>query len=244
MTQAPETQRSQRPAEDGGLNDLGEDTTGFGRLELRTLKDGLLRPAAVLEAYMTQGPTGGGQYARPLRLYLTLCGILMVQLFVMGGTTIMFAGLPPGALDPFIAESGKSRDAFLADADGWMSLVLVPINSFFYAALSTPLLRWWDSDNLGWRKSFRATFHYLNVWTLPFLPLAFLSYIPQTALWASLGMLVLGFISFLRVGKGRWYRTTLGGLVKAAAITGTTFIATLISTFPMLAIGVAGGIWG
>lgn len=86
------------PPKDGasqGLNELGEDTTGFGQLELRTLKDSLLRPAVVLEAYMTRGPTGGSQYARPLRLYLTLCGVLMLQLFLMGGTTIMFAGLPP-----------------------------------------------------------------------------------------------------------------------------------------------------
>lgn len=244
MTQASGNPEPPKDGASQGLNELGEDTTGFGQLELRTVKDSLLRPAVVLEAYMTRGPTGGGQYARPLRLYLTLCGILMLQLFMMGGTTIMFAGLPPEALDPLIAQSGKSRDAFLADADGWMSLVLVPINSFFYAVLSTPLLRWWDQADLGWRKSFRATFHYLNVWTLPFLPLGFLAYIPQTAIWSSLGMLLIGFISFLRVGKGRWYRSTLGGVARAAAMTAATFIATVISTFPMLAIGLAGGIWG
>lgn len=244
MTQASGNPEPPKDGASQGLNELGEDTTGFGQLELRTVKDSLLRPAVVLEAYMTRGPTGGGQYARPMRLYLTLCGILMLQLLLMGGTTIVFAGLPPEALDPLIAQSGKSRDAFLADADNWMSLVLVPLNALFYALVSAPLLRWWDAADLGWRKSFRATFHYLNVWTLPFIPIGFLAYSPSTAVWSSLGMLILGFIAFLRVGKGRWYRTLPGGLVKAAVITFVTFIASLIATFPLMAVGVAGGFWG
>jgi hypothetical protein len=232
------------PRQDAGLVHLSEDATGFGQRELQTVRDAFMRPSAMLEAYMADGPTGGGLYARPLRFYLSLCGILMLQLFLMGGTTIMFAGLPPEALDPAIAQSGKSRDAFLADADNWMSLVLVPLNALAYALVSAPLLRWWDADDLGWRRSFRATFHYLNVWTLPFIPIGFLSYMPSTVIWSTLGMLILGFIAFLRVGKGRWYRTRLGGLIKAAMITFATFIASLITTLPLMAVGVAGGLWG
>lgn len=244
MTERPDTQRSLSREPEAGLHDLSEDATGFGQRELRTVRDAFVKPAAMLDAYMTMGPSGGGVYARPLRFYLTLCGVIMLQLFLMGGTTIMFAGLPPEALDPLIAQSGKSRDAFLADADNWMSLVLVPLNALLYALVSAPLLRWWDAADLGWRKSFRATFHYLNVWTLPFIPIAFLAYMPSTAVWSSVGMLILGFIAFIRVGKGRWYRTLPGGLVKAAVITAATFISSLIATFPLMAVGLAGGFWG
>ena len=229
---------------DRGLNHLSEDATGFGQLELRTAKDAVLRPATMLEAYMTGGPSGGGQYSRPLRFYLALCGILMLQLFLMGGTTLFLGGLPPDALDPLIAQSGKSRDAFMSDFDNWMSLVLVPLNALFYALVSAPLLRWWDKADLGWRKSFRATFHYLNVWTLPLVPVAFLSYMPATALPMSLVMVVLSFAAFLRIGRGRWYRTTAGGLGKAFVITALNYAATFVASFPMLAIGIAGGMWG
>jgi hypothetical protein len=243
MTQAPDSPRPPVRDDEPGLDHLGEDTTGFGQRELQTVKDALVRPAAMLDAYMRLGPSGGGVYARPLRFYLSLCGILMLQLFFMGGTTVFLAGLPPEVLDPLIAQSGKSRDAFMSDADGWMSLFLVPLNSVFYALISAPLLRWWDKADLGWRKSFRATFHYLNVWTLPFLPIGFLAYMPATAVWMSLLMVVLSFVAFMRVGRGRWYRTTIGGLCKAAVITAATFLGAFLATFPVWAIGLAGGLW-
>jgi hypothetical protein len=241
----PEAPQSPKPAvrDESGLHHLSEDATGFGRRELRTISDALVRPAAMLESYLTLGASGGGLYARPLRFYLSLCGLLMLQLFLMGGTTLMLAGLPPESLDPLIAQSGKSRDAFLGDADNWMSLVLVPINAVFFAIVSAPLLRWWDPADLGWRKAFRAAFHYMNVWTLPFVPLGFLAYMPATTLWASLLMVVLSFVAFLRVGRGRWYRTLLGGVAKAAVMTLATFLATFIATFPVWAIGLAGGFW-
>jgi len=229
---------------DHGLNHLSEDATGFGRLELRTTRDAVLRPAAMLEAYMTAGPTGDGQYSRPLRFYLALCGILMLQLFLMGGTALWLDGLPPETLDPLVERSGKSRDAFLAHADNWMSLVLVPMNALLYALFSAPLLRWWDLEDLGWRRSFRATFHYLNVWTIPIVPIGFLAYMPATAPWISLLMLVLGFTAFLRAGRGRWYRSTAVGVAKAATITMACFLATIVANIPLVAIGLAGGLFG
>lgn len=229
---------------DRGLNHLSEDATGFGRAEWNTLRDSLIRPRQVLEAYMTQGPEGGGAYARPLKLYLALCGILMLQLFLMGGTALWMNILPPETLEPFIEQSGKSRDAFLAHADNWMSLVLVPMNALFYALVSAPLLRWWDPENLGWRRAFRATFHYMNVWTIPIVPIGFLAYMPATASWMGLLMLALGFAAFLRSGRGRWYQTTTGGILKAAAITVASFLATMVANIPLVAIGLAGGLLG
>ncbi len=233
-----------RDPEGRGLHDLSEDATGFGVREWRTARDSLLRPAAMLDGYMTQGPDAGGAYTRPLRFYLSLCGLLMLQMFLMGGTSFMIAGLPPQLVDPLIAESGKSRDAFLADADDWMALFIVPVNSVLYALIAAPLLRWWDPADLGWRRSFRATFHYLNVWTLPFVPLGFFAYSASTAGWASALLVVLGFIGFLRAGKGRWYSSPAGGLMKSAVITALTFLSSVIATLPLMAIGLAAGRWG
>lgn len=244
MSDEPETEYGRSKSHRSGLSDFSEDTTGFGRREFQTVRDAFARPAAMLEAYMTRGPSGGGEYARPLRFYLTLCGILMLQLFLMGGTTFMLAGLSPEVLDPIIAQSGKSRDLFLSDADNWMSLVLVPINAVFYALFSAPLLRWWDAEDLGWRRAFRGTFHYLNVWTLPFVPVGFLAYMPSTATWMSVVMVALSFVAFLRIGRGRWYRSTLGGVLKAAVITIASLLGTVLATLPIMAIGAAGGIWG
>lgn len=242
---APDSEPRQRPTDDGhGLDHLGEDTTGFGRLELRTARSVLLHPAAMLEAYMTRGPTGGGQYSRPLRFYLALCGLLMLQLFVMGGTGLWLSGVPADILDPLIAQSGKSRDAFIGDADNWISLVLVPINAVFYALFAAPLLRWWDTEDLGWRKSFRATFHYLNVWTIPMVPVGFFAYLPSTALWFTAFTVVLSFVAFLRVGRGRWYRTTVGGVGKAVVITVVYFVAATLATIPVIATGLAGAVFG
>jgi hypothetical protein len=243
MTQAPDP-TSQRPPDDGAaLHHLSEDATGFGHRELQTVRDAFVKPAAMLDAYMMLGPTGGGVYARPLRFYLSLCGLLMLQLFLMGGTSFMLVGLPPEMLDPLIEQSGKSRDAFMGDADNWMSLVLVPINAFFYALVSAPLLRWWDPDHLGWRKAFRATFHYLNVWTLPIVPIGFLAYMPATAPWVSLLMIVVSFIAFMRIGTHRWYQSPAAGLLKAAVITVASIVGTVFATFPIMLIGMAGGLW-
>jgi hypothetical protein len=132
----------------------------------------------------------------------------------------------------------------MAHADNWMSLFLVPMNAVFYALFSAPLLRWWDGEDLGWRRAFRATFHYLNVWTIPIVPFGFLGYMPSTAVWFSLLMVLVGFVAFLRAGKGRWYSSTGGGIAKAAVITLASFLASTVATVPLIAIGLAGGLHG
>lgn len=240
MTQSPEP--SPLPTREGsGLRDLSEDATGFGAPELRTIRDALVRPAAMLDAYMTQGQTAGGVYARPLRFYLTLCGLMTLVQFLMGGSSVMLEALPADLITGLVEDSGKSRDAFMSDADSWMSLVMVPIDSAFYALLSTPLLRLWDPEDLGWRRGFRATFHFLNVWSLPILPFIFLSYLPSTMAGFTLVMALVGFIAFLRVGKGRWYRSMSAGLIKAAVMTTVTFVGTFVATVPVIVIGLIGG---
>ena len=224
------------------IDDLSEDALGVGSTDLRTIRDLLLRPRQVLEAWMTQGATGAGRYARPLRLYLALNGVLMLIQFLNGGSANLLRGLPPEVLLPAIEASGKTRDAFIADADGWMSLITVPLLATFYVVAATPLLRWWDPERLGWRRGFRAACAYLNAWTVPLLPIAWFLYGagPLAAL-ASLAMAVLGLVAFLRMGRGRWYRSPLVGGVKAVILTAVIAVIGLLGSILVAAIGLYAG---
>lgn len=226
----------------GGLNEMSDDAFGFGVLELKTARDLVLRPREVLEAWMTQGPTGGGRYARPLRLYLALNAILMLVLFLHGGSAMMLGGIPAEMMDPLIAASSKSRDAFMADADGWMSLLLVPLLSLFYALAAAPLLRWWDPDKLGWRRGFRATFGYLNALTVPLLPFSWWMYDGGPGqLIGTVALFVIAIVAFMRMGAGRWYSTPVFGLAKAIGLWITIQLAGGLGFVPLFAIGLLAG---
>jgi hypothetical protein len=226
----------------GGLNELSDDALGFGLLELRTARDVVVRPRTVLEAWMTQGPTGGGHYARPLRLYLALNAILMLILFLNGGSDLMLAGMSADIVDPLIAASGKSRDAFMADADGWMSLVLVPLLSLFYALAAAPLLRWWDPENLGWRRGFRATFAWLNAVTVPLLPFAWFMYDGGIGtLVGNVALFVIAVVAFMRMGAGRWWRSPVVGVLKAVGLWIALQLVGGLGFVPLFAIGLLAG---
>ncbi len=226
----------------GGLNDLSDDALGFGLLELRTARDLVVRPRTVLEAWMTQGPDGGGLYARPLRLYLALNAILMLILFLNGGSAIMLGGMSPEIIDPLIAASGKSRDAFMADADNWMSLILVPLLSVFYALGAAPLMRWWDPDTLGWRRGFRAAFAWLNAVSVPLIPFAWFMYDGGIGtLVGNVALLVIAVAAFMRMGAGRWYSKPVFGLAKAVALWITIQLVATVGYVPLFAIGLLAG---
>lgn len=224
------------------LNDLSDDTLGFGAQELVTARDVLIRPRQVLEAWMTAGPDGGGRYARPLRLYLALNAILMLILFLQGGAGTMLEAAGEPVLGPLIEASGKSRDAFLADADNWMTLVLVPILSAAYACAAAPLLRWWDADDLGWRRGFRAAFAYLCAWTVPILPLSIWAYDGGVVgLAVAVTLFVVGVVTFLRMGRERWWRSPAEGLGKALLLGVAVQLAGVIGGAPVMAIGLLAG---
>ena len=222
-------------------DELAEDVLGMGGRELLTIRDLLLRPATVLKAWMEGGAEGGGLYARPLRLYLALNAVLMLILFLQGGVGYMLEGYPPEVLGPVIEQTGKSRDAFIADADGWMTLVMVPLVSLFFALAATPLLRWWDKEDLGWRRGFRATYGWLCAWTVPMMPLAWWGYgTTPVAAVVSLVIQVLGIIAFVRMGQGRWFRTRLGGVGKGVVLMIAVQIAAGFGGVLVGAIGVLG----
>lgn len=239
-----EQEQSAKPTRSQTVDELSEDTLGFGSVDLRTARDLLVRPRQVLETWMVLGPTGGGLYARPLRLYLALNAILMLVLFLSGGSSYMLTGLQPEILNPLIEASGKSRDAFLADADSWMTLIMVPVLATLYALVTAPLFRWWDAEDLGWRRGFRASFAYLNAWTLLILPISWFLYDQGwTALLASLAMWVAGVATFLRMGRGRWYRSTGPGVAKALAILVGLASVGALGGIAITAVGMAAGRW-
>ncbi len=228
-----------------GLKDLGEDATGFGAVEMRTLLHSITRPAAVLDAYMNTGPDGGGEYSRPPRLYLGLCGIMMLVSFAMGGVENQLEGvLTPEILAPVLEASGKSRDAFLADADGWISLLLVPILSLFFALGLAPLMRWWDPEDLRWRKAFRATFAYLNAWTILILPFCWMAYYEPAMLAGQVVVVVSAVIAFVRMGRGRWWRTWPGALLKAIGLFLAVQASGMVGGLLLAGVGLMGGMYG
>ncbi len=230
---------------DRGLHDLTEDATGFGRVEITTLWQSLRNPVQVLDAYMAEGPTGGGKYARPLRLYLTLCGILMVLQFLMGGMDAMLSSMvTPEQIAPMLQASGKSFDAFMADADGWGSFFTVPLVATSFALSVAPLLRWWDPENLGWRRAFRATFAYLNLWTLLMLPIGWLVYLPRYTNLGTLLILVIGVIGFVMMGKGRWWRGVMGAMAKSVLLMLVTMVASALASIPLVVLATLGALYG
>ena len=224
-------------------SDLAEDVLGMGGRELVTVRDLLLRPATVLQAWMEGGAEGGGLYARPLRLYLALNAILMLVLFLKGGAGYMLDGYPPEVIAPLLEQAGKSRDAFIADADGWMTLVLVPLVSLFFALAATPLLRWWDKDDLGWRRGYRATFAWLCAWTVPVMPLSWWGYGGgPVAAMVSVAIIVLGIVAFVRMGHGRWFRSRPIGVLKGIVLMVAVQIGAGIAGILVGAIGIAGAL--
>lgn len=225
------------------LRDASEDMLGFGGAEVRTARDLLVRPRLVLQAWMIEGPTGGGIYAKPLKLYLALNAILMLLIFLRGGLSFYLEGIPGEVLNPLLQEAGKSREAFMADADNWMSLVTVPIMAPFYALAAMPLFRLWDAEDLGMWRGFRASLAYLNAWTVLMLPLAwFMFSTGPLAAACSLIMIVLGFVAFMRMGRGRWYRGVAPGLGKALILVCAIGLSSVVSTSVVIAIGVVAGL--
>lgn len=224
-------------------DELAEDFLGFAGREVLTAKDLLLRPAVVLRAWMEDGPDGGGVYTRPLRLYLALNAILMLLLFLRGGAGFILEGFPPEQLAPMLEASGKSKDAFIADADGWMTLVMVPILSAFYAMAAAPLLRWWDPDDLGWRRAFRAAFGWLCAWTVPMLPLAWWGYgtSPLTAAVSAV-IMVIGIVAFVRMGWGRWFGSPLLGVIKGVGLMIVVQVSAMIGGVVVGGIGILGAL--
>lgn len=224
-------------------DELAEDLLGFAGREIVTARDLFLRPSKVLQAWMEAGPEGGGMYARPLRLYLALNAILMLILFLRGGADFILDGFPPELMTPLLERSGKSRDAFVADADGWMTFVMVPILSACYALAAVPFIRLWDKEDLGWRKGLRATFGWLCAWTVPMLPLSWWAYGTSlvTAMISAV-IMALGVVAFVRMGQGRWFRSRFIGALKGIVVMAAVQVAAMLGGILVGGVGILGAL--
>lgn len=213
----------------GALNHLSEDLSGFGSAELRTLCDLLVRPARLLELWMLQGPAVGGLYSRPLRVYLALNGAMMFILLLRGGVDFALF-LPPSALQQWSIAAGKGAEAFTADAENWFTLIFVPVTCAFQVLAAAPLIRLWDREDIGWRKGMRATLAFLSAWSLLMLPFTWWSMEPDfIGRVIMVVFLVTALISFLRMGRNRWWRTWSGALVKALLLVVVLQVAALLA---------------
>lgn len=246
MSQPADPTLARTEEDQKGLHHLAEDAMGFGLLELLTAWAMVVRPRASLEAYMRLGPTAGETLARPLRLYLALNAIMMLVMFLQGGMEGMMTGSIPQEAWQSVADSaGKSVDEFIGDAEAWISLALVPLGSAVYALMLAPLMRWWDPENLGWRKGFRSTFVYLNIVSVPYIPFTLLFFVDQRLyVWSLLYFLGLVIYGFLRAGRGRWFSNWAVGGLKALALIAVISLAQIVITLPLILIGYLGGTYG
>lgn len=166
----------------------------------------------------------------------------MFYMFLLGGLKGVIELQPADKLERWIAVSGKSREMFIDDADGWMGLVAVPLMSLFYAGSGMPLIRWWSG--LDWRRSMRATLVLLCAWTVPILFLGPLPMMKGFELAGSIVMYGLLIVAFMRMGRGIWYDRMLAGLGKALLFLVTMGLAATISMTPVFGIGLLGAIHG
>lgn len=221
--------------------DLCEETIGFGEIEWRTFRDLLVRPRAALEAYLVHGPTGGRRYARPFGFYMGMCGVLMFYLFLTGGLKGVIEAQPAAMIDQWVTRSGKSREAFIDDAESWLSLVVTPIIAICNALLTAPLLKWWSG--IDWRRSFRASYVLMCAWTAPIL---FLGPAPQIeGLRAAASIVMFGAfaVAFARMGRGLWFARWWDGAVKCVVLLLVLAVASWLGMVPSLYIGLIGGAW-
>ena len=222
--------------------DLCEETIGFGEIEWRTFRDFLVRPRAVLEAYLVHGPTGGRRYARPFGFYMGLCGVLMFYLFLVGGLKGVIEAQPAASLDPWIERSGKSREAFIDDAESWLSLVVTPIIAILNALFTAPLLKWWSG--LDWRQAFRTSNVLMCAWTAPILFIGPSPQIDGLRLVAALFMWGALIVAFLRIGRGLFFSRWWEGALKSLVLIVVLLVASWAGIVPSLYIGLMGGAWG
>lgn len=236
------TRDQQAPEAQSRFADYAEEATGFGAREWRTFKDLLVRPRAMLDSYLEQGPTAGGRYRRPMGFYIALCGVLTFYLFLLGGFKGIIEAQPAEVLRPWLERSGKSREIFINDVDGWMSLLGTPVLSIFYALFCAPFLLWWSG--LDRRRAFRATFVLLNAWTAPMVLLGPFPFMDPFRAVTSLLMYLLLVAAFLRMGRGLWFRTWPGGIGKAVLLTAVLVASSVVGMFPVLYLSLIGASLG
>ncbi len=218
-----------------------EESTDLGWNALRTLRDLIVRPKAVLEAYETMGPSAGGRYAQAVRLFMSLNGVSMVLFFFFGGMAEMLRqAIPPEEIAALAGKAGKSVDLFVADFDQWASLVLVPVVAAALAAVTLPFLKLWSGRS--WPVTISTGFSLLTAWTIPVLLLSPIIYLDSTSPIGTILISVLFAVTFLRLGGGRWFQGPVGAVGKTALLLVVQFAAMVGANMIIWGIGMAGAL--
>ena len=206
--------------EPGGsaLREIAEDATGFGVAELRLTSDLILRPRRVIDAYDELGSTAGGLYPKPFRYYLTLNGLYLLLIALMGGFEQVFsATMRPEDVAIAARAAGKSPDEFMADLDQWSSLLMVPVTTLVFVPPIFLLIRRWSPA--GDRQDLRQTFIYLSAWTLYGIPLGLVPLVAMDLMyWTTAAGVLLWVVPYAVMGKGRWWRTRRGAVIKGVVL--------------------------
>lgn len=198
-----------------GLSELAQDAVGFGGQELRLTRDLILRPRAVMDAYDAHGSMAGGLYPKPLRYYLTIMGLYLLCIGLLGGFERLRTPEQTEVFADLASKAGKTIDEFSNDFDQWYSLFSIPITALFIGGAAFLLIRRWSPA--GDRQDFRQTFTFLNAYSVLTIPVGLVGLVSVTAsLWTLPLMYAILMVTYARVGKGRWWRTHAGAWGKGA----------------------------
>ena len=221
----------------GGLAELAEDAVGFGGQELRLTRYLVLRPRAVMDAYDAHGPMAGGLYPKPLRYYLTLMGLYLLCIGLLGGFERLRTPQQNEMFAEFAAGTGKSVEEFSNDFEQWYSLLTIPITALFIGGAAFLLIRRWSAG--GDRQDFNQTFTFLNAFSVLTIPLGLIG-LANVALtfWTMPVMYALLLATYARVGAGRWWRTRKGAWGKGALLLLVNILALLPAGLLMFGLSV------
>lgn len=219
------------------LGEVAEDATGFGASELRMTRDLVLHPALVVVAQALPG----SPYPKPLRYYLTLNGVFLLLLAMLGGFEGRLGAIPAELFEPVMRMSGKSADSLMADLDQWYSILAVPL----MALSSYPVLGWlfrrWSIPDPSARGQAFTFMSGWSLWGAPFALLGTVSAAMSTAAaWISVAIVAL---LFFRMGRGVWWRTAGQLTGRFATLFVLVHLAIIAAGVVALSLAMAGAAW-
>ena len=193
-----------------------------------------------MDAYDAHGPTAGGLYPRPMRYYLTIMGLYVLAIALVGGFERQMSGDAFDSLfTPVAVAAGKSLAEFQSDFEQWYSLLSVPVTAIFFGGASWLLIRKWSAA--GDRHDFHQTFTYLNAFSVLGIPCGFVSMLAPSLTAAMLPLsFVLMAVTYARVGRERWWRTRTGAWGKGALLLTANLLAYLPAILLLMGVAVGG----
>jgi len=221
------------------LSGVVEDALGFNFRSLKTLRDLIVRPRTVFQAYAERDRV---RYTPAIRLFLGLVGLQVLISTLWGG----WAGLmqrqietsDPAVRDFYVQISGDRVVPYLQHYGDAMG-VAQPLLVAGFSSLSVFVLGWFR-PGLSWPSRLNIGMGVLTVGSVVGLLLMPVLIIPESARWSGLSMLVIGivyFITFLRGAPGVLADTTGGAWGKAFVFTLVLMLLVVLAGVVMALVG-------